>query len=191
MLPVLRERRTRRFATLWQRWKRLARKQRKRQRTTIMRKCRPNYRRVKIHRSYTVEEIARLFGVHKNTVYGWIKDGLPTCDGKRPRLVLGHHLAAFLRARRARNKQPCRPGEIDCVRCRTPKFPAGDMADYLPITEKFGNLTAICPDCNSIINQRVSAATLEQIYRKMHIAFPQAPRHITERSQPTVNRDLR
>jgi hypothetical protein len=29
---------------------------------------RPNYRQVKIHRSHTVEEIACLFGIHKNTV---------------------------------------------------------------------------------------------------------------------------
>jgi hypothetical protein len=155
-----------------------------------MRKRRPNYRWVKIHRSYTVEEIARLYGVHKNTVRGWIKDGLPTCDSKRPRLVLGHDLTAFLRARRAKNKRPCRPGEIYCVRCRDPKFPAGDMADYLPITEKFGNLTAICPDCNSFINRRVSLAKLDQIKGKMDITFTQVIRHIYESNQPTVNSDL-
>jgi hypothetical protein len=28
----------------------------------------PNHRRIKIHRTYTVEEFARLFPVHKNTV---------------------------------------------------------------------------------------------------------------------------
>src|SRR6516162_8070923 len=34
-----------------------------------------NPRRVKIHRTYTVEEAARLFGVHKNTVRTWLKTG--------------------------------------------------------------------------------------------------------------------
>ena len=90
-----------------------------------MRKRHPNHRLVKIHRSYTVEEIAKLFGIHKNTVRGWVKSGLATSDDKRPMLILGHDLAAFLQARRVKNKRPCKPGEIYCVRCRAPKFPAG------------------------------------------------------------------
>ena len=106
-------------------------------------------------------------------------------------LILGHDLAAFLQARRARNKQPCRPGEIYCVRCRAPKFPAGDMAEYQPVTEKLGNLIAICPDCDSIMNRRVSLAKLGQVRGKMDITFPQALRHISESNQPTVNSDLR
>jgi hypothetical protein len=65
----------------------------------------PNHRRVKIHRSYTVEEVARLHRKHKNTVRNWVKDGLTTIDNKRPMLILGHDLVAFLKARRVKNKQ--------------------------------------------------------------------------------------
>ena len=46
-----------------------------------MAKRHPNYRLVKIHRSYTVEEAAGSLGVHKNTVREWVKVGLPTSDG--------------------------------------------------------------------------------------------------------------
>jgi hypothetical protein len=140
----------------------------------------PNHRRVKRHRSYTVEEIASLFCIHKNTVRGWVKAGLPICDDKRPMLILGQELGAFLLARRAKNKQRCKPGEIYCVRCRSPKFPAGDMADYVPVTERLGNLKAICPSCDSIINRRVSMAKLGQVRGKMNLMFPQALRHISE-----------
>ena len=103
-----------------------------------MRKRRPNYRLVKIHRSYTVEEVARLLGMHKNTVRAWVKAGLPTCDGKRPTLILGSDLAAYLQARRTKNKRPCKPGEIYCVRCRAPKGPAGEWWITQPMSETNG-----------------------------------------------------
>jgi Helix-turn-helix domain len=155
-----------------------------------MRKRRPNHRLVKIHRSYTVEEIGRLLRVHKNTVRQWIKSGLPTCDRRRPTLILGRDLIGFLRARQERNKQSCLPGQIYCVRCRAPKFPAGNMADYQYVTEKVGNIKAICPDCDSIINRRVSFAKLGQIRAQMEVTFPQALRHLNESHQSSVNSDL-
>lgn len=139
-----------------------------------MRKRHFNYRLVKIHRSYTVKEIANLFGIHKNTVRAWVKAGLALSDGKQPMLILGHDLAVFLQARRVKNKKTCKPGEIYCVRCRAPKFPAADMAEYSPVTEKFGNLKAICPDCNSIMNRCVNLANLRQVRGEMDISFPQA-----------------
>jgi hypothetical protein len=156
-----------------------------------MRKRHPNHRHVKIHRSYTVEEIARLLGPHKNTLRQWIKEGLPTSDKRRPTLVLGRDLMEFLQARRARGKRTCLPGQIYCVRCRAPKFPAGDMADYQPVTEKLGNLVAICPDCDCMINRRVSVAKLGQVRGRLDITLPQALRHLSESNDPSVNSDLR
>lgn len=156
-----------------------------------MPKRHPNPRLAKIHRNYSVEEVASLFGVHRNTVREWIKRGLPTSDQKRPFLILGRDLVAFLQARRVKNKRPCQPGELYCVRCRTPKAPAGDMAEYQPVTETLGNLIAICPDCNAIMNRRASLAKLEQIRGCLDITMPQALRHIGEGDQPSVNSDLR
>ena len=155
------------------------------------RKRRSNYRHVKIHRSYTVEEAAAVLRVHKNTVRQWIKDGLPTCDDRRPTLVVGSDLREFLHARRARNKRPCGPGEIYCVRCHAPRIPAGDMADYEPITEKVGNLTGICPVCDLIMNRRVGLAKVEQVRGQMDIRFSEGKQHLLEREEPTVNSELR
>jgi len=147
----------------------------------------PNPRLVKIHRSYTVEEIARLLGKHKNTVRNWVKDALATIDDKRPMLILGTDLVEFLQARRVKNKQSCKSGQLYCVRCRVPKFPAGNMADYEPVTEKFGNLTAICPDCDSIINRRVSLARIWEVSGNLDISFPKELQHIIKRTKPSVN----
>ena len=156
-----------------------------------MSKRHPNPRLAKIHRNYTVEEIATLFGVHRNTVRAWVKRGLPTSDDRRPMLILGRDLVAFIQAQRAKNKRTCQPGEIYCVRCRAPKAPAGAMADYEALTETQGNLIAICPDCETIIYRRVSLAKLAQIRGRLDITFPQALRHIGESAQPSVNSDFR
>lgn len=83
-----------------------------------------------MHRSYTVEEIANRFSIHKNTVRRWIKDGLTCIDDKRPMLVLGQVLVEFLQARRVKNKQTCESGELYCVRCRAPRSPAGTAFGY-------------------------------------------------------------
>jgi len=155
-----------------------------------MSKRHPNHRQVKIHRNYTVEEVASLFGIHKNTVREWIKAGLPVLDEKRPMLILGKDLVAFLQARRSKNKQTCQPGQMYCVRCRAPKMAAGAMADYLPETEKLGMLKAICPDCHSMMNRRVSMAKLGQVRGKLVITFPQGVDQVSNSIQPTVNSDL-
>jgi len=155
-----------------------------------MRKRRPNYRLVKTHRSYTVEEVARLFGTHKNTVRGWVKAGLPTCDSNRPMLILGCDLAAYLHARRTKNKRPCKLGEIYCVRCRAPKQPAGDMAEYLPITASLRNLIGICPDCEGMIYRRASLEKLPAIQGNLEITFSEAERQVSEIDPPIVNSDF-
>lgn len=156
-----------------------------------MKKRHPNHRLVKIHRNYNVEEIAELFGIHKNTVRRWVKEGLSVIDSKRPMLILGHDLAAFLQERRRASKRPCRPGQLFCVRCRSPKYPAAGMVEYQPITEIMGNLIAICPECEAIINRRVSLAKITTVCRGMDLSLPQPLRHIVESTKPTVNIDFR
>ena len=155
-----------------------------------MRKRHPNPRLAKIHRNYTVDEVAHLFGIHKNTVREWVKRGLPTSDGRRPMLILGRELVAFLTARRTKNKRTCQPGEIYCVRCRAPRAPAGDMVDYEPVTATLGNLVAICSACETMMYRRVSLAKLAQVRGDLDITMPQALEHIGESAQPTVNSDL-
>jgi hypothetical protein len=65
------------------------------------------------------------------------------------------------------------------------------MEEYRPVTANLGNLVAICPDCDSIINRRVSVAKVRQVQGKMDITFPQALRRVSESNQPTVNSDFK
>lgn len=136
-------------------------------------KRRFNPRRAKIHRSYTVEEVARTFGVHKQTVRNWIKVGLASLTDKRPHLILGRELLDFHTRRRQAGKQKCRRGELYCLRCRSPKCPAGDMLDYLPMNLVSGNLRGICPTCDGLVHRRVSLAKIDVVKGKCSVAYPQ------------------
>jgi hypothetical protein len=155
-----------------------------------MSRRRLNPRRPKIHRTYSVEEAATLCKVHRNTVRQWIKHGLPTIDSRRPILILGRDLAAFLLDRRAKRRRPCAPGEIYCVRCRVPKRPAGDMAEYQPLTETSGNLMGLCPTCEAFIYRRVNRQQLDQVWGHFEVTFTQAGAHISESAWPSVNSDF-
>ena len=151
----------------------------------------PNPRRAKIHRNYTVEEVAQLYGVHRNTVRSWLKNGLPACDEKRPILILGHDLMEFLTAKRRKNKQPCKPGEIYCVGCRVPRIPALGMADYQPLTAASGNLIGICPSCENLMYRRVSISGLPVAKGNLVVQYGKDQEHIDERGESFVNCDLK
>lgn len=144
----------------------------------------------KIHRNYTVEEVAALFGVHKNSVRAWVKAGLPVCDTRRPLLILGCDLRDFLRSRRALRKRRCGPGELYCLRCKEPQRPAEGMVDYLPVTTSTGRLVAICPVCTSMMNRYVGVQGLDKISAEMDIQMPKGQQHIGESNRSPVNCDF-
>lgn len=158
--------------------------------TRTRKRRRTNHQLVKIHRSYTVEEAADLFGMHKNTIRAWVKAGLSVIDRKRPTVIHGLALRDFLAARRTKNRQACQPGHIYCVRCRAPKLPAGDMADYIPISPTLGNLRGICPDCDSLIHRRVNRGKIDPIRGQLDITFPVDESHIGGPAKHSVNSDF-
>jgi hypothetical protein len=149
-----------------------------------------NPRRVKIHRSYTVEEAAMLFRVHKNTVRAWLNSGLQPIDGRRPILILGRQLASFLHTRRECKRQRCRPEQLYCFRCRAPRTSTAQRADYLPITANSGNLRAMCSECGTHMYRRVSFQKLATAVGDLQVAFPQAQQRLVEGTDPSVNCDL-
>jgi hypothetical protein len=133
-------------------------------------KHRPDRRRVKIHRNYTVDEAARTLAVAKQTVRRWLKNGLATTDGRKPALIRGWDLANFLRAR-IRPKQICPVGHCYCVKCKSPQEPAGAIAEYIVITAISGNLRAVCPTCYSLMHRRTSKVQLEQIQGRLDVTI--------------------
>ena len=130
----------------------------------------------KIHRNYTVEEAAGLYGVHRNSVRAWIKAGLPVCDTRRPVLILGADLREFLKTRRQDRKRRCKDDEMFCLRCRSPRRPAERMVDFIQLTATTGRLSGLCSECTGLMNRYCSIMDLEGIRRKLDVNQPNLTR---------------
>jgi hypothetical protein len=151
---------------------------------------RVNPRAVKLHRSYSVPELAACFGVHKNTVRHWQRDGLTALDGNRPTLFLGAAIRAFLSKRNASRKRPCTPGTLYCFKCRAARPAAMGMVDYVSINDVSGNVRAICATCETVMHRRARKAALATIMPGCDVQFVQAPSRLKGSSKPSLNCDL-
>lgn len=145
-----------------------------------------NNRRVKIHRTYLISEVAKLLGVSKLTVHRWIDAGLPLVAPKRPFLIHGSDLRDFLKARQPR-KQPCRAGEIYCVKCRTPKRPAFDEVEFVVKTATTGLLAGLCPSCASMIYRLTKTASLAAASGDLKVTRRPASERLSDSDAPSLN----
>ncbi|MGH6924454.1 MAG: helix-turn-helix domain-containing protein [Propylenella sp.] len=156
----------------------------------MVKRRRPNWRGIKTHRNYTVEEAARALGKTRITVRRWIKErGLPALQDRKPILILGGDLIEFGRMR-VRPKRRCGPGELYCVRCRVPCRPAGAMVEFVQLNAFGGNLRAICEACGTLMHRRVPLSQLSAWEAILDVSIVQAPRHLVKRSQPCLNDHL-
>lgn len=151
---------------------------------------RPNWRLVKVHRSYTIDEASKVTGLAKGTVRRWIKSGdLAALVDQRPFLILGEDLAVYLRSR-TQPTSKLAVQELYCFGCRQPSVPAGRMADYLPLTAKTGNLRALCECCTRVMHKAVSLSSLPSLAALLDLSFPQGGQHLMDTSDPSVNDHL-
>jgi hypothetical protein len=144
---------------------------------------------VKMHRSYTVGELAACCGVHKNTVRHWQRGGLKPLDGRRPVMFHGRDVRAFLSSRRASRKQPCPAGTLFCVRCRAPRSPAPGPVEFVTTNASSGNLKARCVTCGTRMHRRAVKAAVPSILPGRQIQFVEGQSRLKGRSTPSLNCD--
>lgn len=107
-------------------------------------------RGISIHRSYTVEEAALIMSATPQTLRKWGCEGLRLLTDRRPHLVNGADLIAFMQTREEKRKRPkLEDGQVRCFKCGVCKKPLGKTAEYIPMTPTRGRLVALCGDCGS------------------------------------------
>lgn len=129
---------------------------------------------VKLHRSYSVSELAVCLGVHRNTVRQWQREGLAPVGPCRPALFPGGVARDWLAKRNAGRKRPCPAGTLYCFRCRAPRPPALGLVGYVPINATSGNIRAICATCETVMHRRAPFAALATILPGCDVQLEQA-----------------
>jgi hypothetical protein len=137
--------------------------------------------------TYSVAEAARVTGAHRNTIHHWLRSGLTTIDSRKPILIRGAALKAFIDGRRARRRQPCGPGRIYCLKCREPKRPAFDEVEYEADNGNLGRLIGLCPDCGRIILRRTSALRVRDAAGDLGVRFRQGVERLYEAEHACLN----
>jgi hypothetical protein len=156
--------------------------------TTPQRNARPRRRRylvgrIKQSNCYDPHEIARLLEIHPNTVRHWLKGGLQAIDGRRPTLVHGTVLRAFISERQKARRQKCGLGEFFCFRCRVPRSAWGDTADLATHTEKVARLTALCCVCETAMHRTIRREDISKIAALIDLQM-MAPERLGESPDP-------
>lgn len=109
--------------------------------------------------AYTAQEISQLLKVNRKTIFRWVKEGLVLLDSeKKPTLVMGDDLKAFIKAKRELKQVKLSWNEFYCLRCR--KAVLGKRGSER--TEKTGKniglenryqeiISAKCKECDSSV----------------------------------------
>jgi len=148
---------------------------------------RPDWRRIKTLRSYTIDEAAGALQVHPNAIRHWIKKfGLRISNDRRPHLIHGGDLVSFLKERRAAARRRCGPGQFFCLKCREPRAPAGRMVDYQPLTATRGTLIGMCPTCDKLLRRFVSVARLQAETRDLDLQITHLQVSLRDTAMPAL-----
>jgi hypothetical protein len=148
-----------------------------------------NIRRIKRTWPYSVQEIAELYGIHKNAVLRWLKDGLQADRSQRPFLIRGDEIARFLTARQNRSRRKCAPTEFYCFRCRAPREAYLGIADLIIEAPGRLRIESLCSDCSTPVRKIQRLDDLPKIRSRFHIQ-KLVGEHLLERAAPSLKRDL-
>lgn len=124
----------------------------KKKRTYPLRLIKQNY-------TYSLDQIADMYGIDLATVRRWIRfEGLERLPKTRPYLVHSTALRKFLEKRQKSRKQKCRDQEIYCLKCRCPRIPRPGSGNVRPQPNECIRFLAACATCGCKINKVIKSA---------------------------------
>ena len=147
-----------------------------------------NVRLIKATWPYTVQEIAELFGIHKNAVLRWLREGLMADRLQRPFLIRGDELARFLTARQIARRRTCAKTEFFCFKCRVPRSAFLGIADIVIESPTRMRVTALCEVCSAPVNKMQAARELPKIRSSFEIQ-QMTGEHLLDCTQRSLNSD--
>lgn len=108
--------------------------------------------------------------MHRQSVLRWIKSGhLAAETSRKPWLIAGETLKAFLGERRAAGRCHLALEQIYCLGCRAARIPDGRLADFALRNQGAGMLTGLCPECGRVMHKAVRRADLETIRARLEV----------------------
>lgn len=160
------------------------------------RSCRRNRMRLRLHRSYTMRELAEVLDVHVRTIQSWHKQGMSAIDEQtRPLLFLGNTTRSFLKTRLEKRRTALGPDEIYCLRCATGVIPRPDRVSIEVTDRRLGRHSKLvvvrgeCPHCRGKV---VRLASLRSICESVWwTKLQQADKRLSGISIPYCNTDSR
>lgn len=147
---------------------------------------RHDWRRVRKHRAYTVDEAARALGVCKESVRRWMGAGLPALRDGKPYLIRGADLIAYLRKRRT-PKVRCGIGEAYCVGCRRASRPMPGSAAIAYDRRRRPFLKGHCEACGAAMRRPLKSSDIEATQQVLRESFPQAEGHLSTSGIPRLS----
>lgn len=151
---------------------------------------RNNPNNIKIHRSYTVNEVSDILGVHPKTVRNWINVGLPVFNEKRPILISGADLKIYLKQKRKTYMHQCQAGEMYCFKCKRPQKPNIETLCFSAKPAGMAQMTGRCVECGCKSNKYVSWRDLNRVWFELGGKLPIAEKHLNLRGTALFNYPL-
>lgn len=129
------------------------------------------------YKSYSVEQICKLYAekkLHPQTIREWVKSGGLEAVSKKPILIYGEVLKAFLQARNNRHKKTLRFDQFKCVKCKEIDTPQNK--EIILYQNKSGSFRAVglCAACgyqNTRFYKKGDEENLQRIFifKKPHV----------------------